>query len=262
MSGEFRITMETITRKSLIYKSGLGFYCINHALGCSHGCMYPCYAFSMARQYGRVNSYADWCRPKLVENALALLDKELPKFCAKISAVHNAAEFRIHLCLSTDPFMKGCPEIISASLRIIEKINACGLSCDVLTKGVLPPELAGTGFSKDNRYGISLVSLDEGFRKHWEPGAAAYADRIAALRYLHEQGYATYIHMEPYSTPNIIQQNIEPILKAVSFADELYFGGWNYSPITGKYPNREDFYSAQAAKVQAFCCKHRIICEM
>jgi DNA repair photolyase len=216
----------------------------------------------MARQYGRANSYQDWCSPKLVSNALELLDKELPKFRAKIAAGHSADEFRIHLCLSTDPFMKGWPEIISTSLRIIEKTNASGLACDVLTKGVLPPELAGTAFSKDNRYGISLVSLDEGFRKHWEPGAATYADRIAALRYLHKQGYVTYVHMEPYPTPNIIQQNIEPMLESVAFVDALYFGGWNYSPITGKYPNRAEFYAEQAAKVQAFCLKHHINYEM
>jgi len=46
--------METIVRKTLLYKSGLGFYCINHAQGCTHGCLYPCYAFMMVRSYGRV----------------------------------------------------------------------------------------------------------------------------------------------------------------------------------------------------------------
>jgi len=38
--------MEKITRKELLYKTGVeyGDYTINHALGCSHGCNYPCYA--------------------------------------------------------------------------------------------------------------------------------------------------------------------------------------------------------------------------
>ena len=41
--------MEKITRKSMLYKTGVeyGDYTINHVLGCSHGCKYPCYAFQI-----------------------------------------------------------------------------------------------------------------------------------------------------------------------------------------------------------------------
>ncbi len=30
--------MEQIRRKSLLYRSGLGFWCVNHVQGCAHGC--------------------------------------------------------------------------------------------------------------------------------------------------------------------------------------------------------------------------------
>jgi DNA repair photolyase len=245
--------METITRKSLIYKSGLGFYCINHVQGCSHGCLYPCYAFSMAKHYGRAADYHEWCRPKLVANALALLNKELPKLRAKADSGPGVEEFRIHLSLTTDPFMVGWPEVRALSLQIIEKINANGLLCNILTKGVLPKELAGRAFSKENQYGISIVSLDEGFRKRWEPGAAPYADRIKALRYLHNKGFPTYVHIEPYPTPNIFKQDFEALLAAVDFVDLIYFGGWNYSPTAEKYPDRAGFYATLAKKAEAFC---------
>jgi DNA repair photolyase len=254
--------METITRKSLIYKSGLGFYCLNHALGCSHGCRYPCYAFSMAKHYGRAAGYEEWCRPKLVANSLELLDKELPKLGKKMKAGASADEFRIHLCLTTDPFMVGWPQIQSMSLHIIEKVNAFGLAVDVLTKGILPAVLAEERFSKDNRYGISIVSLDESFRKRFEPGAAPYPDRIKALRFLHDRGFPTYAHIEPYPTPNIVKQDVETLLDALVFVDSIYFGEWNYNSLPDKYPDSGAFYEQQVKKVRSFCRKNGISCEM
>ena len=52
--------METVRRKSLLYRSGLGFWCVNHVQGCAHACRYPCYAFLMAKHYGRAKDEADW----------------------------------------------------------------------------------------------------------------------------------------------------------------------------------------------------------
>jgi len=108
--------METITRKSLLYKSGLGFYCLNHVQGCFHGCRYPCYAYMMARTHGRVNYYSDWCQPKVVSNAAELLKRDLQKLKVKPDY--------IHLCLTTDPFMTGFPEVTEMSLELISIINS------------------------------------------------------------------------------------------------------------------------------------------
>ena len=46
--------MKKIKRKTMLYKTGVeyGDYTINHVLGCSHGCNYPCYAFLMAKRFG------------------------------------------------------------------------------------------------------------------------------------------------------------------------------------------------------------------
>ena len=68
--------METITLKSLLYKSGVGVFCINHVLGCRHGCRYPWYACMMASSYGRISDYSDWSQPRLVANAAELLKIE------------------------------------------------------------------------------------------------------------------------------------------------------------------------------------------
>jgi DNA repair photolyase len=238
--------METINRKSLLNRSALGFLCVNHAQGCSHGCLYPCYAFSMAKAHGRVGGYADWTSPKLVGNAAELLAKELRRLKEKPDFVH--------LSLTTDPFMRGQPEIRETSLRLIEMINAEGIAVSVLTKGSLPAELADRRrFPCENVYGISLVSLSEDFRRRWEPGAAPFAERLGALRSLGDAGRATLVHMEPYPTPNVIEQDLGAILEAVGFADSLYFGGWNYSPLTRAFPDRAGFYEECARTIGRFC---------
>ena len=63
----------------MLYKTGVeyGDYTINHVQGCAHGCKYPCYAMQMAKRFGKVKSYEEWCNPKLAENALEILDKEI-----------------------------------------------------------------------------------------------------------------------------------------------------------------------------------------
>jgi len=77
--------METITRKTLLYQTGVeyGNYCLNHVLGCSHGCLYPCYAMMMAKRFGKIKDYDEWIKPKIVSNALKLLKKEIPKYRTK-----------------------------------------------------------------------------------------------------------------------------------------------------------------------------------
>lgn len=239
-----------IERKSMLYKTGVeyGDYTINHVMGCAHGCNYPCYAFLMKRRFGQVESYDDWCKPYLVSNALELLDKEIPKLRHKINYVQ--------LCFTTDPFMYGYDEIHDMSIRIIKKLNNAGIKCVVLTKGILPMELSG--LSEENEYGITLISLDEQFRKRMEPGAAPYKDRLDALRRLSDKGCKTWISMEPYPTPNLINQDLYSILNEVSFTDKIIFGRANYNKVVNSYKMHREFYNEKAEEVLQFCENNNI----
>ncbi len=234
-----------IERKSMLYKTGVeyGDYTMNHVLGCSHGCKYPCYAFLMAKRFGKLASYDEWVEPCLVSNTLEILDKEIPRFKSKIQSVQ--------LCFTTDPFMFGYDEIKKMSLVSIGKLNAAGIKCTVLTKGLLPIELAE--YSIENEYGITLISLDEDYREKIEPGAAPYTDRLASLRALHDKGRHTWVSIEPYPTPNLIKQDINEILLAISFTDKIIFGRTNYNKDITAYSKYKEFYNEQAEAVIAFC---------
>lgn len=245
--------MQTITRKSLLYKTGVeyGDFCLNHIEGCSHGCRYPCYAYLMKKRCGIIKTYQEWCQPKIVANALELLDKEIPKYKNKIKYVH--------LCFSTDPFMYKQDQVQDLSLRIIDKLNENRIPCTVLTKGIFPNELSRrNGLSKNNEYGITLVSLSEKFRKDYEPNSARFGDRINSLKYLHQKGFKTWVSIEPYPTPNIIKQNLPEILKTVSFVDKIIFGRLNYNVKVSEFKYTKEFYNSQSEIVAGFCKKNKI----
>ena len=234
-----------IKRKSMLYKTDVeyGDYTMNHIQGCAHGCRYPCYAYLMARRFGKVKDLDEWQAPYLVENTLELLKKELPRLREKIKSVH--------LCFTTDPFMYGYSEIAAMSVSAIKVINNAGLSCTVLTKGHLPVTLAS--LSHDNAYGITLIALDEGFRKQVEPNAAPIRRRITALRNLADLGCTTWVSIEPYPTPNVHQQDLAELLEEISFVDKIIFGRANYNPKISKYPEYKKFYNGQAKIVMDFC---------
>ncbi|MBI4652557.1 radical SAM protein [Candidatus Desantisbacteria bacterium] len=245
--------MQTIIRKSLLYKSEVEYadFCLNHVEGCSHGCKYPCYAFMMKKRCGIVKTYEEWCQPKIVSNALDLLDKEIPKYKNKINYVH--------LCFSTDPFMYEQDHVSDLSLKIIDKLNRNKIRCTVLTKGIFPEELGKrNGFSINNEYGITLVSLDEDFRKEYEPNTSNFKDRISSLKYLHKKGFKTWVSMEPYPTPNFIKQNFIEILKSISFVDKIIFGKLNYNAKASEFKHAKEFYNELSSVVIKFCMKNKI----
>ena len=62
----------------------------------------------------------------------------------------------------------------------------------------------------------------------------------------------TLAHIEPYPTPNIIDQDLGEILNTVGFVDSIYFGGWNYNPEVRRYPRYLEFYRGQSEIVRRF----------
>lgn len=243
--------MKYITKKTLLYRSNVEYadFCINHVLGCAHGCRYPCYAMMMAKRFGKIRDYKDWIKPKLVANALELLDREIPKYKDQINFVH--------LCFTTDPFMYKRKDVQDLTLKIIKKLNESSIKSTVLTKGIYPKELTKKKkYGYNNIYGITLVSLDEDFKRRFEPFSAPFGERIKALKYLHDAGLETWVSIEPYPTPNLVDQDLSEILTKVSFTDKIIFGKLNYNTSSNSFNNGESFYSECVRKVIDFCNEH------
>lgn len=246
-----------IYRKTLLYKSGVEYadYCLNHVEGCSHGCRYPCYAMMLKKRCGIIKGYQDWIKPKIVANALQLLDKEIPRLKHKIRFVH--------LCFTTDPFMYNQPEVIDLTLKIIARLNKDNIRCTILTKGLYPKHLLNKNkYSLKNEYSITLVSLNKKFKSIFEPFSAPFLKRIKALRMLHEAGFKTWVSMEPYPTPNLVEQNLEELLLKVSFVDKIIFGKLNYNIKSTQFKGGKNFYDSCAELVTSFCQKKGIECHI
>jgi DNA repair photolyase len=234
--------IKKIKRNYLLYKSGVEYedYACNHVFHCTHNCQYPCYA----RLKMKVPQF-EWANTiYLVENSIQLLQKEIPKYRDDIK--------QVHLSFLSDPFMYKVEPVQELTLEILDLLKLEDIKYKVLTKGVYPvdeikqierknsrknyeilllPEnkkMFDIG-SKTNEYGISLVSLDENFRKRWEPGASPYKERLEALKELAKHGFYTYIYMEPLHPDNISIQEFERLLENVSFVKKIYFGSWQYN---------------------------------
>ncbi len=77
-----------------------------------------------------------------------------------------------------------------------------------------------------------------------------------SLKALHDSGCKTWISMEPYPTPNLIDQDINELLEAVSFTDKIIFGRTNYcKEVSQGYPQHKHFYNEKAKQVIEFCEK-------
>ncbi|MDE6947772.1 MAG: hypothetical protein K2P14_11365 [Anaeroplasmataceae bacterium] len=246
--------MEKVNRKTMLYKTGVeyGDYTVNHIIGCSHGCIYPCYAYMMAHRFGKAKTIEDWCEPVICENALDILKKELPKLSKKIKSVQ--------LCFSTDPFMYRREDIKNISLEIIDTINLYDIPCYILTKGILPSELEKR--SKINWYGITFVSYKEEFQHNYERAAAPLDERLASLKKLHENGCKTWVSIEPYPTPNIIDQDLDVLLEKIKFVDKIVFGRLHYNKKVSSFKGYKEYYNQCAQRVIEFCEANNIECHI
>lgn len=227
--------IQTIETKNLIVKSKLpaSDYVVNPYVGCSHQCRY-CYASFMKRFTGHSEAWGTFVDIKQCPNT------KLPR---------NLSQKTLLFSSVTDPYQP-LEKKYGATRKILTQLIGSPAKTEILTKSYLVTQDIDLFKKLSNvRIGISMNSLDDPFRKDMEPGASPVAQRIKALKELHEAGLSAYAFLSPIF-PGIT--DIEQLVDAVApYVEEICFENLNLrgaqikyilSYIQDKYPSLVPLY--------------------
>lgn len=233
------MNVREVATSSLMTRSKLpdADYVINPYVGCPHGCIY-CYAEYMKRFTGHAGE--DWG---------TFVDV---KRCEKKVDVTSIPPTATILIGSVTDAYNPLERKYGNTRHIIEQLKDCEARVEILTKSDLV--LRDVDLFKAFRklyIGVSLNTIDDGFRKQTEPFASSVKRRIDALRGLHDEGIHTYLFVSPIF-PGISQ--CECVIDAVSpFVDYVCFENLNlrgsYLPrvmdyIRKEHPDLESLYKS------------------
>lgn len=208
--------LNLILRKRLIGKSKVEYmdHYINQFDGCKHGCYY-CWGRILKRM-----DYETWVKPKVVSNAIELLDKELPRMKNKIH--------RLIVGNATDSYQP-IERKIRLTRAILKKLIAYDVRFTTLTKNSLV--LRDLDLFKNYEkccVGFSITTDNDEIRKKYEPHSSSIIERIEAIKNLKMNGIKIWGSIEPilpYSETTKIIRILEP------YVDWWVFGKLNYVKI-------------------------------
>lgn len=186
--------MKRFNGKAIYNPSGkageYSYWACNFFVGCSNGCTY-CYCKKgiLAGVMGQDTPQLKKCF-KDEDHALEVFQKELTQ---------NLSELQKHgifFTFTSDPML---PETKELTIEAIRSCDANNIPVKILTKtGILPAVkfiafCDVVGINKGNiAYGFTLTGHDE-----LEPGASTNAERIEAMKKLHDAGFKTWASIEP-----------------------------------------------------------------
>lgn len=175
--------IQTVEAKNLIVKSNLpaSDYVANPYIGCSHQCRY-CYASFMKRFTGHTEAWGTFVDIKQ---------------CSHINLPRNLSQKTLLFSSVTDPYQP-LEKKYGSTRKILNQLIGIPVKTEILTKSSLVTHDIHLFKQLSNiRIGISMNSLDDSFRKDMEPAASSVAQRIDALKQLHESGIPTYAFLSP-----------------------------------------------------------------
>jgi DNA repair photolyase len=167
------------------------FHTLSPYVGCLIGCRF-CYAQShvaVARRFAGLpqvawGSYVDVRAnaAEVLKTELAELDVQVIKFCPIVSDPYQAAEERHGVT-------RACLETIARAERRVQVV--------VLTRARLIERDAALLGRMQAYAGVSLPTVDEEARAHFEPRAASIEARLATLETLRGAGVRTFAVVQP-----------------------------------------------------------------
>jgi DNA repair photolyase len=178
---------------------------INITKGCIHSCVY-CYArgFPEAPPEGEVHIY---------KNLPEILERELSR--------KNRLPAWISFSTASDAF-QDIDEVLDITYSCMKLALERGIGISFLTKGYIPEAFIGIfkRYPKMVKARIGIVSLDEGYKRLFEPFTASPLKRLENIKALIKAGIEVSVRIDPV-IPSITdsERDIENLLK------ELYKTG-------------------------------------
>ena len=207
--------MKTFKGKAIYNPSGkageYSYWACNFYTGCSNGCTY-CYLKKgvLAHAMGGEKPKLKACF-KNQRHAADVFYKEINL---------NLSELQKHglfFSFSTDPLL---PETIDLTMWAIMACEEFNIPVKILTKctkwldNIIPEN--GITRNKNIAFGFTLTGHDE-----LEPGASTNAERIEAMKRLHEAGFKTFASIEPIID---FESSFEMIVQAAPYCDLFKVG--------------------------------------
>ena len=211
--------MQTVARSKLLYRSKVEYasYGLNHYLGCAHNCAY-CWSRKRALRFHQCASPQDWANPKIVKDAVGMLEREV----SKRKWLPNEW---IWLNPATDPYQP-IEDEVHLTRGIIQFLVNHNIPVRILTKsvGVLHDQDLILKHPDLIQVGFSVTTLDDELRQKWESHASPIWHRVRALEWFHNHGIKTWCSLEP-----ILDDHPEQILHTLQDdVDMWYIGKLNY----------------------------------
>lgn len=175
------------------------YYTLSPYVGCLIGCHF-CYAQTRLSTLRRLQGLPDipwgsWVDARM--NSAECLARELQtaepwpiKFCLIVSDPYHAIERKFRLT-------RACLEVLRDAETQRQVV--------VLTRSPLVREDAGLLASLPQGYaGVSLPTIDEAVRRHFEPRGASVAERVETLRALRTAGVRTFAVIQPQLPGDVV----------------------------------------------------------
>jgi DNA repair photolyase len=169
--------------KTILNRTSLGDYSLNCYTGCEHACVY-CYARFMQRFHPHPEAWGEFVDVKV--NAVEALRRQL----------RHAEPGEVFVSSACDGW-QAIERDWRLTRRCCELLLEYGFEVHVLTKSDLVLRDLELFVGQKARIGVTVTTLDEDLRVHWEPRAASVEDRFRVLAEASRLGLKTAIMFGP-----------------------------------------------------------------